>query len=284
MKLPSIQLALKYSDAKCVYPRIAEPKLDGVRVVIIPALGAAYNARNWKQRFDLQTIIDALADRKEWVFDGELYGGDWNRTMQKDTEKAFFVFDAIPWELFQAGRLYDSTQEQRSALLRTILPDSDLIQAIPSIVVDSKEEAAEAATEFVRRGFEGAILKNPNGFYTYRRDENWLKIKPEFEEDAVIVGAEEGKGRCEGSLGALVVMWANGTTTNVGGGKQGDFSMTDAQRREFWQQYKAGTLVGTVVEVSFERPVGGKIPYRYPRVKRIRTDKDANSVVPNFGD
>lgn len=50
------------------------------------------------------------------------------------------------------------------------------------------------------------MLKAPKSRYEHRRSDNLLKVKKFLDSEAVILGHEEGTGRCEGMLGALKVM------------------------------------------------------------------------------
>ena len=103
--------------------------------------------------------------------------------------------------------------------------------------------------EVIDKGYEGLVLRGPNG--------ERLKVKDKITLDLTVTDVVEGKGRNKGRVGALVT-----SRGKVSG-------MTDKEREEFWE----GDIIGKVIEVEcMELTESGKM--RHARFIRIRDDKD----------
>jgi DNA ligase-1 len=98
--------------------------------------------------------------------------------------------------------------------------------------------------EFLQAGYEGAMLKNPFGLYTWDRSKHGLKYKPFEVDEYRVVGWAEGDGRNAGRLGALVIEVQDGVTCNVGGG------YSDELRNTIWAT--RDTMVGRTIRVKYK--------------------------------
>jgi len=103
-------------------------------------------------------------------------------------------------------------------------------QAHGGSVVWVTQHLVKSSTEFekyfedtVRKGWEGAMLVNPDGWYEDHRSYNLLKRKPVFEAEATVIGYEDGKtGKTIGKMGAVVarIIWDE-KVSSVPGGREG---------------------------------------------------------------
>ena len=124
---------------------------------------------------------------------------------------------------------------------------------------------ADAAVE---QGYEGIMIKDLDAPYECRRSSFWMKWKPTITVDLNIVGTEEGTGRNQGRLGALICEGEdNGRVirVNVGSG------LRDSDRDEFWTL--RDQLLGVVGEVEADAVTqnqDGTYSLRFPRHKRFR--------------
>jgi ATP-dependent DNA ligase len=114
------------------------------------------------------------------------------------------------------------------------------------------------------KGDEGLIL---------RQGDTWLKVKPKDSADVFVTGFQEGTGKHEGRMGALL--------TNRGKVGTG-FSDKD---REYWQMmYDLHGIEGLrkiLIEVEYmELTDGGK--FRHPRFLRIRDDKTEETPIEDM--
>lgn len=105
-----------------------------------------------------------------------------------------------------------------------------------------------AMKEALKRQYEGLVL---------RQGSKWIKIKSTVTHDLKVIGYQEGKGKHEGRMGALMT-----EKGKVGTG------FTDAERTQFTDDY----ILGKIIEVEgMELTNEGKI--RHPRFIRLRLDK-----------
>jgi len=293
-----VMLAHKFDEAKIQYPIRVEPKYDGMRLLAIGNQdGFEFRTRSGKLVDSISdNVINTLKTMYEegidmWkpetlmVFDGELMGENFADTMRQGRKAGhkfengkFYCFDAFPLEVFQQLRSKPNPSvpyEERHKELRQVydaanLGEDDGVILPPSYIVRTFEEITAIYDGVRARGLEGLILKRIDGLYHPRRNVDWMKMKGQEEEDVVIIGAEEGTGKYEGMLGAIIVDF-NGVKVNVGGG------FSDVERAQLWIDHNAGNLVGKVVEVWFHEVTPDK-SMRHPRFKWFRDDKDAYDI------
>lgn len=274
--------------------KILEVKLDGVRAitVVYPNGKIDIFSRNGKElnNFDhLKNEINRLLDinlvSKPIIFDGEIVSEDFQSLMKQihrknslqNKDAKLFIFDFLPLEDFKNG-IYKKTFEDRKNLLKKfyekLFSESKLIRLMDSLSVDldtenGKDEFKKFNSESIINGYEGIMIKDPSSFYECKRSTTWLKSKPFIEVSLEVKDYEEGTGRNQGKLGAII---AEGTDnnkyfkTNVGSG------FSDIQRENFW--IKRDELIGQIIEIradSVSKAQDGKYwSLRFPRFKTFR--------------
>jgi DNA ligase-1 len=187
------------------------------------------------------------------------------------------LFDIIPLAEFRTGR---STmgQRRRSALLKTFKPVFDLaghIDVIEQTEVDlgtyvGELEFKQYNKDAIEAGYEGIMIKDPDAKYECKRSASWLKQKPFIEVSLSVVEVEEGTGKNEGRLGALICEGEDDgkvIRVNVGSG------FTDDQRTEYWTDKES--MVGQIVEVRADAATRSQdsediYSLRFPRFLRFR--------------
>ena len=146
--------------------------------------------------------------------------------------------------------------------LRRVAPDAFAIRQ-PEWSLMSKRELAE---RIIADGGEGVVLKDVNE--DYYDTLNHIKYKVVRTVDCAVRSYQPGKGKYDGSLGALVleleykgVEWVQIGTCS---------GMSDAERIGLKKRLDAKRSF--VAEVRFQRWTGGG-RLRHPRFVRVRTDK-----------
>jgi hypothetical protein len=130
---------------------------------------------------------------------------------------------------------------------------------------DIMQRYAEAAVE---GGFEGIMIKSLDAPYECKRSDSWMKWKPTISVDLNIVGFEEGTGRNENRLGAIICEGDDNDRrihVNVGSG------FSDTLRDEYWAS--RDQLLGHLVEVQADAVTqnqDGTYSLRFPRFLRFR--------------
>jgi DNA ligase-1 len=123
-------------------------------------------------------------------------------------------------------------------------------------------------SDAVAGGYEGIMIKDPNAVYECKRSVAWLKLKPFIEVSLEVVDVEEGTGRNQGRLGALVCSGEDDgrhITVNCGSG------FSDDNRTTYW--LARDRLVGQIVEVRADAVTqnqDGTYSLRFPRFLRFR--------------
>lgn len=281
-------------ESKITGKKLVEPKLDGVRVLTVvdyESRTVTMYSRNGKELVNFPHIVKAFEDNldnfaRSYVFDGEVVSKSFQSLMTMVHRKSdieandarLCLFDIVPLSEFKAGSS-SMGQRRRSAFLKenfsSIFGDSGCIEIIPQKEFDldvftDEIEFKDYNRAMVAEGFEGIMIKDPNGKWEGKRSTAWLKQKPFIEVSLEVVAVEEGTGRNQGKLGAVVCEGIDDgkrIVVNVGSG------FSDEQRDEFWQA--KDTLVGQVVEVRADAATRSQDSedtwsLRFPRFLRFR--------------
>jgi len=292
-KVPVFECMLATDSAKhekkMVGDVIVEPKLDGVRVVVICDVDkdeVKLFSRNGKELTNFPHIneqFDDMLDQmgESMVFDGEVMSDDFQTLMReihrkqgaKTKDAILNLFDCIPLEDFKQGECGLSITK-RKQLLEDFKygPNINLVEYVKINLSDDdgQKQFADYNKICIDKGFEGIMVKPIGGLYECKRSTLWLKVKPFIEVSLTVKATEEGTGRNIGKLGALIVEGEDDSKfikTNVGSG------LTDNNREEFWKAKEK--LIGQVVEIRADaitqnQDAKDEYSLRFPRFLRFR--------------
>ena len=262
-----------------------EYKYDGVRVIAIVKNGdATLYSRNGKLLENFPHINEALS-RSEFeglVFDGEVMSEDFQTLMKQvhrkegaQTEDSYLaVFDMLTLEEFNAGGTEHGAMFRRQRILDLSGLFNYRIQLVDATVIDLDTDEGQSQFKAMNKlaldeGYEGLMIKPINDPYKCKRSHAWLKIKPFIEVTLAVVGVEEGTGKNEGMLGALVVEGEDDGKffqLNVGSG------LTDDMRKDVWAVKDA--VIGQLVEIRADAVTisqdNNAFSLRFPRFKTFR--------------
>jgi len=287
-------------ESKITGKKLVEPKLDGVRcltVVDFESRTVVQYTRNGKELLNFPHIVKAFEDNldnfaRSYVFDGEVVSKSFQDLMtqvhRKSDVKAqdakLMLFDVVPLVEFKQGESVMG-QRRRSAFLREnfskIFADSGCIELVSQKEFDldvftDEIEFRDFNKDMVEAGYEGIMIKDPNGKWEGKRSTAWLKQKPFIEVSLEIVDVEEGTGRNVGRLGAVICQGVDDgkeITVNVGSG------FTDKDRSEYWDS--KDSLPGQIVEVradAITQNQDGTYSLRFPRFMRFRGFKKGEKI------
>jgi len=294
--IPTFTCSLAHDSAnhekKMVGKKQIEIKLDGVRVItIIQGDKVEMFSRNGKQFHNFNHIIDEIkAVIKDHpvpyplVLDGEVMSANFQDLMKqihrKDTvqnsDAVLHLFDTIPLGCFQAGS-WDKPQSFRSLITKHWVEDhADALEHVQALDWEDVDlDTPEGQERFVALnkaavdgGYEGVMIKDIDAPYECKRTHAWLKAKPFIEVTLEVVDVEEGTGRNEGRLGAIVCKGTDDgkdIVVNVGSG------FTDVHRDDYWNS--RDDLIGNLVEVRADAVTqnqDGTYSLRFPRFKTFR--------------
>lgn len=278
-------------ESKVTGEKLVEVKLDGVRVIAIvyPTGLVSLFSRNGKSLANFPLVEQQLAKHARFfaepvVLDGEIMSASFQDLMKQvhrksdvaSTDAVLNLFDIITLREFQQGQ-GEHRQIDRSVTLAAWY--SEFADHMPNVTIVGQELVDLSAPhgqarfkqineEAVAGGYEGIMIKDPNAVYECKRSVAWLKLKPFIEVSLEVVDVEEGTGRNQGRLGALVCSGEDDgrrITVNCGSG------FTDNDRGIYWDH--RSQLVGQIVEVradAITQNQDGTYSLRFPRFLRFR--------------
>lgn len=281
------------------FPAIVQPKVDGVRGLVVGGKLVGRSLKKPANRKVVQRLSHPLLNH----LDGELWVGSapYNDDLCRNTTSAinriggnppvrFLVFD------YFAPKVKDLPyQERLQALVAHVatLPPHFNVQAMPTWMVHNMDHLLDADSELRAKGYEGTIVRDPAQPYKFgrstAREGGLLRIKKFAEGEAVVLEIVEGQhnqneakvnelGHTErsshqanmvpnGMVGSLVCKCiATAATITVSPGK-----MTHEERMYYFEN--PDQLVGTTIKYKFF-PRGQKDKPRFPTFQSIRAESD----------
>jgi len=274
---------------------IVTTKLDGLRATAFKENGTVkIYARSGIQLLGLVEIEQALMmndfpDNR--VYDGELLNVNVDNlpskdlfratqsNIRKDGEKTgveFHVYDTLPIEEFRDGVSKDNALSRKLAIESYILKyrankttEHDVIVKVPILYIGKdKGKVQELLQQAILHKQEGVMINVADSPYECKRTSNLLKAKEFNTVDLIICGFEEGQGKNEGTLGAIIVDY-KGYSLKVGSG------FTDSERKVIWENREKFLL--KIAEIQyFEESSNekGELSLRFPVFVQIRWDKN----------
>lgn len=291
IKRPLLAAKTTDEDLKSLrWPMLLSPKIDGIRALVV---GGKLVSRTMKPIRNIYT--QELFGRPELEgLDGELVVGEpWDKDLMQKTSSGvmsvqgkpdvrFFVFDK--WN--NLGGF-----EQRHELIDWF-PGERVVKLAHQHVY-SYENLLAHEEEFLRQGYEGVMLRDPNGRYKENRstlrEGILLKVKRFHDAEARIIGYDaltrntnaatvDERGYTKRShsndgkvaddlLGNLCVRdVTTGVSFSIGSG------FTEAQRYDLWENREH--LLGKIVKYKCFNVTGVKDKPRFPIFLGFRDEED----------
>lgn len=282
-----VMLAKKFEEHshKIKGDYIITEKLDGNRCVVIKDNGVVKSfTRQGKQYEGLEEIESDIAglEHDDIVFDGELiadidgstieiYAETTSKARSKGANKTglvFHIFDMLPLKDFQSGKSKDNCVRRKSYLSEIFEYNSlpHCKEVVPLYIGNNLSEVEHWMGVASENSWEG-LMVNMDKPYTCKRSDSILKVKVMSTCDVRVIDFEEGTGKYEGKLGAMIVDY-KGFNCGVGSG------FTDSDREYIWNHQKE--YFGKIVEVQYfeeSKNAQGGISLRFPVFKKLRLDK-----------
>ncbi len=178
------------------WPKHCSRKLDGIRFTVHQGKAlsksgkpiANHHIRNWIEEFMPEGL------------DGEIISGPPNlETTYGTTFSAVMTHEGTPEFDLYVFDLSDSlttyASERLAALTAMMAGMPDRVKLVEQTMVTSQAQFDVLYAKYIEEGYEGAILKDPAGFYKYGRStpkvQTQLKFKPEEDFDAEVTGVYE---------------------------------------------------------------------------------------------
>ena len=217
-------LAHKYNPDKFQYPAYIQPKLDGVRCVFTKNGAFSRTGKQFKNVDHIELALKpTFAKYPNLMLDGELY----NHKLKDDFEKIIsLVRKTKPTDEHRADaaqlvqyHVYDLYTDHNTAFifktydsrLSFILDlsiswiDKPSLQVIDTDAVIDEDTARQFHKDYLAKGYEGSILRDPKAHYKNTRSYGLMKFKDFEDAEATIIGYELGKGKRHGTLGKFIM-------------------------------------------------------------------------------
>jgi DNA ligase-1 len=278
-------------EGKIAGEKMVEVKLDGVRVITIVNPDGRVNqySRNGKELVNFERIrqqFESIAGTltEPWVYDGEVMSSSFQDLMRQVHRKSdvqaddsvLHLFDRLSLEEFQNGVSQDPQQTRTEALVgwyhsvRDRLPNVQVLnhELVDLDSIEGQQRFREINQQAIAGGYEGIMIKDPDAVYECRRTTAWLKSKPFIEVTLEVQDVEQGTGKNQGRLGALVCAGVDDNRricVNVGSG------FSDSLRNNIW--HSRDVVIGAMVEIRADAVTqnkDGTYSLRFPRFLRFR--------------
>ena len=299
-KIVRPMLACPYKDmTTLLWPQLATPKLDGLRCLMVEGKAVTRKLKTLPNKSVRTKLERHFPDN----FDGELMAV-LSRTAMGSVEhfgsfnvcqSAFMSEDGEPdWMYMVFDIASQDPYSDRMLSLKEYIPPNEMIPHFMALLprsINGPKELQEYEEACVQAGYEGVMIRSPNGPYKMGRStsrEGYLQKIKRFEDDEAVVLSvverlhntnEQTKNElgyskrstkkegmiAAGTLGALQVRMKDGREFQVGTG------FTDNQRLEIWQNQDK--YIGKTI--TFKSQPFGKLNLpRFPIWKGWRDERD----------
>jgi DNA ligase-1 len=178
---------------KLPYPLLASSKLDGIRCVIKDGVALSRTLKPIRNRY-----IQEIIGRKEFEgLDGELIVGDPTaKDCMRVTNSGVMSIEREPNFTYQVFDIWNRPGcHYRDVVLNLkSRPKHPHIAILPQEYCDNTKDVETLEQRALDEGYEGLILRRPDGLYKYGRStakEGYLyKLKRPIQDEAIVIGFE----------------------------------------------------------------------------------------------
>jgi DNA ligase-1 len=278
------------NEASIPFPVLASPKLDGIRAIVVEDKLLSRRLLEIPNRH----VFNQLSRKEFHGLDGELVVGKANAPdAYTATLSGIMSEGGIPPVTFWVFDRWDLTSVytyRRDRLPWRTELDGVVVTRLKHELISCVEELQIYEQQMLAKGFEGVMLRDPQGRYKFGRSTPrefaLMKLKRFEDSEAKIIGIVEQVHNAneatinnlgytkrsshkanripKGTTGALeVVDLKTGVRFEIGTG------MDDATRARFW----ADPPIGKIAKYKFQ-PTGVKMKPRFPVFLGLRDPKD----------
>lgn len=270
------------------YPLLGSPKIDGIRAIITPDGLLSRTGKRHANQAIHRLFGEFIGLDGELTF-GEPFGPDVMnraqsnvRAVNREGDFRFYVFDSF----FEPGAPFKERIDMISEIYNLEKP----VYLIPQVTLNCREEVEAFEEECLAQGYEGIMLRDPEGQYIFGRATArsgiiW-KLKRFYDEEVLCVDLEEAEHNANeattnalgytersshkankfgnGMVGRYICIDDAGRTFKVAPG-----AFTHSERASHWSD--PSQVVGkTITHRHFGLTPAGA--YRFSRAVSIRED------------
>ena len=269
--LPTLAKSYDKDSKHIVFPCAAQPKLDGVRATYTG--GANIWTRTRKEIIGVPHIPEWLS--KNCMFkqlDGELYNHDYKDDFetivhivkQKKTPDPkhkvveYHVYD-VP-----SGKPFHERMEDLETLARIVDKIKSPLKIVETVICKNEKELMEYKDKCLEAGYEGAMVRNLDAPYEYKRSKHLQKLKVFEDAEFEIIGVEEGRGKLAGHAGSFICK------TKAGDEFKAKLKGKLSDLRLYFESFNK--FKGRLLTVQFQGYTNKNNVPRFPVGLRIRED------------
>lgn len=199
----------KYNGMRCVATKNGLFTRKGEKYESVPHIEAS--------------LYGFFANHPEAILDGELFNNDLRQQLNEisklirktvhisaedltNSEKyvKFYVYDGYGFGGWNKDHPY---HVRKKWIDGNLIGFYDYIEQVKDYHPQSTEELNTIYQSFIDDGQEGGILRNLNAGYENKRSKNLLKIKPEDDDEAIILDIKEGNGNWAKTGKIITLLW-----------------------------------------------------------------------------
>lgn len=281
-------LAHKYKDHKhkINFPCCMQKKFNGIRC-LITIDGLFSRGRKqfsscqhiWKE---LQPFFKKFPNAR---LDGELYSHEYKdefesichavkKTAEKATKEDLELQKKMQYHVYDAPQINGLTETtpfiDRQKMIAQELKGLKNVKVVKTLYGINEEDVEKIKSKWIADGYEGAMIRNVNMPYEYKRSYNLLKLKDFQDSEFEIIGINEGAGNYAGCVGAFNVKMKDG--------KEFDAKLDGSRERLRYLFSHQKEAIGKMATIRHEGYTGYGIP-RNPVMKVIRGLKNRSDWV-----
>ena len=232
-------LAKKYKDyaTKIDFSKeywIAQCKFNGMRCIATKnGLFTREGERYMTCQHIEKTLEPFFKDHPDAVLDGELFNEEYRQQLneisklirktkhiqQSDLDACvkyvqYYIYDGYDFSdgdgYYKSSESYIVRKEHLDEAIRIYFSKDKCIRTVYSYTIDSEDTLNTVYSKYIDKGHEGIILRNSHSPYENKRSKYLLKVKPEDDDEAIIVDIIEcEKGDWSGSGKTMTLLWNN---------------------------------------------------------------------------
>lgn len=258
---------------KIKYPCYIQPKLDGIRCIAILKEG---KCTLWSRTRKLITSCPHIVGEIEKNFseditlDGELYNEDFKdnfehivhlvRQEEPDpqcTDIEYHIYDIVNDKPFRnrVKKIAELFEGKNYKYLEEVFAGFPI----------REDMVMSCFEEYVRYGYEGAMLRNADGLYVNKRSYDLLKVKEFDDAEFEITGIDEGRGKLQGHVGAFVCRTKDGKEFLA------KMSGETSNLKKYFEDHSLWS--GKLLTVQYQGLTGANGVPRFPVGLRIREEE-----------
>lgn len=284
-----VMLSEKYEDYHATIPEgeiIVQKKEDGGRVqVLVDSNGAVTVYSRSGNILLMHGVFDEIFKQfPNQVFDGELLvvtdtgvadrkagNGYFNKAVRQTItpEQAakfhIVLWDVIPLSDWNSGFCTQTTKHRLNQLIAHMSTIKDRASLVPTKIVKTHKEVEQYYLNMIDKGFEGAMVKDPNAPWEADRVRTCLKMK-EVNDATLRCVAVKPHSKNPALIGSLECVSECGKIeVSIGSG------LTDDDRKKD-PSYFINAMVDMCYNMIIDDKTSGKHSLFLPRYRGIRTD------------